>query len=347
MVNNSSNSRLAQFELLRILAMFGVVLNHVFNYGLDIYGDFRVDASQGGGFVLWSVLELLKLMALPSVNCYILITGYFLIDKTQLRLRGIWKVWSTTWVYAVGIYLLAVAVGINPFDRYDLARHALPLISNSYWFVTSYIALMLLCPLLAWGLQHVSKRQFQAVLVVGGLVCFQPLGGRYLMDDQQIVLFVYLFMIGGYIRRYHEKSAKTTAALLAYLGILMMMYAYTVYKNQLLDSQHYTIFAMAYHGLVLPLSVAFFLFMKNMSIGNLRMRKAILAVAPLSFAVYIIHTHSTVHALLWTAVSHSWPHVGMWALPLYCVAVAAAVFVVGVLMEFCRVRLARIIAAHI
>ena len=72
----SGRSRRVEFELLRILAMAGVVMNHVFNYGLDIYGDFRVDASSPVGALVWSVLEIMKLMALPSVNCYILITGY-------------------------------------------------------------------------------------------------------------------------------------------------------------------------------------------------------------------------------------------------------------------------------
>ena len=90
--------RQVNFELLRIIAMFGVVMNHVFTYGLDIYDTFSMDTSSVGGFTLWSILELMKLMVLPSVNCYILLTGYFLIDRTQLRARGICRVWFTTWI---------------------------------------------------------------------------------------------------------------------------------------------------------------------------------------------------------------------------------------------------------
>ena len=32
--------RLVQYELLRVIAMFGLLMNHVFNYGLHIYDDF-------------------------------------------------------------------------------------------------------------------------------------------------------------------------------------------------------------------------------------------------------------------------------------------------------------------
>ena len=44
--------RLVQFELLRVIAMFGVLMNHVFNYGLHIYDDFTLDVSSFGGFIL-------------------------------------------------------------------------------------------------------------------------------------------------------------------------------------------------------------------------------------------------------------------------------------------------------
>ena len=37
--------RLVQYELLRVIAMFGVLMNHVFNYGLHIYDDFTLDVS--------------------------------------------------------------------------------------------------------------------------------------------------------------------------------------------------------------------------------------------------------------------------------------------------------------
>ena len=97
--------RLANFELLRILAMLGVLLSHVFNYGLHIYPadapDFTVDTSTFWGLVLWTLLQLIKLVSLVSVNCYVLITGYFMASRVEWRWKGIWRVWSTTWFYGM------------------------------------------------------------------------------------------------------------------------------------------------------------------------------------------------------------------------------------------------------
>lgn len=336
-----NNERLVQFEILRILAMFGVVINHVFNYGLLIYDDFRVDASTISGFLVWSILELMKLMSLPSVNCYILISGYFLIEKTQFRLKGMWVVWSTTWFYAVGIYVLAVAIGIVPFSWNELRIHATPILSNSYWFVTSYIILLVLAPFLSWVLQKLSKRQYQIALVLGGIACFQLLLGQLIMDDQQVLLFVYLFMIGGYIRRYADHASSGLYALLCSIGLLLLMYAYTLYKNDPLHNSCFAVYAMEYHGLVLPLSVAIFVFVKYWRINHQRLRKCILTIAPLSFAVYIIHTQSIVDKWLWGITSEWLRSSSLYWLPFACILVALLVFVICVLIEFLRTRAIR------
>ena len=69
MIGKETNKgRLVQFELLRILAMLGVVMNHVYNNGLHIYEDFRVDASSPLGFLIWSVLELMKLLVVLNMS---------------------------------------------------------------------------------------------------------------------------------------------------------------------------------------------------------------------------------------------------------------------------------------
>lgn len=333
--------RQANFELLRIIAMFGVVMNHVFTYGLDTYDSFSMDTSSVGGFTLWSILELMTLMVLPSVNCYILLTGYFLIDRTQLRAKGICRVWFITWIYAVGIYLLAVVVGIEPFRWNALWLHATPLYSNTYWFVTSYLTLMLLAPLLSWLLQHASKLQYQVALAVGAIVCFQLFLGQYVMDKQQILLFIYLFMIGGYIRRYCDIPFNRALAPVASLAMLMVMYAYTLYKNQQ-SGNPFHVYAMEYHGLVLPFSVAIFLMVKNWSIRSTTACRYILAIAPLSFAVYVIHHHPIVHRLLWDSVGKMLLSTSVYWLPLLCVAVALVVFLAGIAIEWLRKSLLNI-----
>lgn len=341
-MDNNPARRMAQFELLRILAMCGVVMNHVFNYGLQIYDNFSIDVSTPWRAILWGILEIMKLLALPSVNCYILISGYFLIDKTQFRWKGIWRIWSETWFYAVGIYLLAVALSLIPFCWNDLLENATPILSNTYWFVTSYLALILIAPFLAMLMKHVSKRQYQIVLILGGIVCFQLFLGHFLMDPQQILLFVYLFLIGGYIRRYHDdKDDNRSFPVIALGGILAIMFAYTLYKNIYVGNTQFMIYAMAYNGLVLPMSVALFMWVKQWNIRRPALRSVIYAIAPLSFAVYIIHTQPVVDSWLWRTVSGMLDNCLLSLLPFVCIIITLLIFVVCISIDYLRVRLAK------
>ena len=327
------------------MAMVGVLMNHVFNYGLHIYDDFTMDVSTCGGFILWSVLELMKLIALPSVNCYILITGFFMVTSTQWRLKGIWKVWSTTWFYAVSIYLLAVAIGLRPFQRDELLRHATPLYSNDYWFVTSYIALMLLAPLLSWGLQRLSRRQYQLVLGLGFFVCFQFLLGQFMMDSQQILLFVYLFAIGGYIRKFHQETQIRLSHIVGISTlILMLLYVIAAAKNFYYNGHDFNIYAMEYHGLVLPFSVAIFLLFKNLTIRSNHLRKAVYCIAPLCFSVYIIHTHSVVDEHLWKYATQLFTSSPLLMLPLLCLLFCLIVFFICCALDYLRIRMLRILS---
>lgn len=336
--------RLVQYELLRVIAMFGVLMNHVFNYGLHIYDNFTLDVSSFCGFTLWSILELMKLVVLPSVNCYILITGYFMVNNNQWRLKGIWNVWSITWFYAVSIYLISVAIGLRSYQWEEMLNHATPVLSNSYWFVTSYLVLMLLAPLLSWGLQRLSRRQYLLVLILGFFVCFQFILGQFLMDDQQILLFVYLFMIGGYIRRFHADSRyRPLYITIIYVLILMMMYCITIAKNSYFNGHDFHIYAMAYHGLVLPLSVAAFLFFKQLNIQNRKIQKATYAIAPLCFAVYIIHTQSVVDELLWEYATKLFANSQQCMLPVLALLLCTFVFFICCFIDYLRIRIFNIL----
>lgn len=330
-------------ELLRILAMMGVVMNHIFNYGLHIYGEtgnpFCIDTYDLGGYAIWTMLESMKLIALVSVNCFVLISGYFLIDKTETRLKGILKVWTQTFCYAVGIYAVCVLAGIEPFSFEACFEALTPVWHNSYWFVTSYLVLMAVAPFLSMMVQNVTQRQYITLLAVGAVVCLQPLLGQYCVDDQNVLLFIYLYLVGGYIKRYCDvQKVKAWMEAGAATACFLVMLLYAVLKNWRLGDHHFMIYAMYYHGMVLPFSICVFMLFRRLHLPSL-LAKPILYIAPLTFAVYIIHTQSTMDRLIWTYVTDLLADVSPTLLPFYCTAICMAMFVAGISIEWCRQKI--------
>ena len=134
---------------------------------------------------------------------------------------------------------------------------------------------------------------------------------------------------------------KTSATMIGcYAGILLVMFVYALLKNHPSTQTAFSIFAMEYYGLVLPLSVAFFLFVKEWQIDRPSLRNVILAVAPLSFAVYIIHTQPVVDAWLWDVASRWLESSQPGLLPLVCIAITLLVFLGCIVVEYVRHRLA-------
>lgn len=330
----TTKGRNPSIELLRILAMFGIVVGHFYISAMGMYDDFRVDVSTPSGGALWSVLEVIKILSMPSVNCYILISGYFLINKYSVRTKGIWKVWSETWFYSVLLTGTVLLTGIEPVSGSEMLTAIFPFFRNEYWFITTYILLMFMAPFMSIMVGHLSKRQYQILLLVGFVICFQYPLGQYMYTEQQLLLFLYLYLIGGYIRLHVREMSPSRPAIAAVVVIAVML-AYCFGKNKVGGLDSFAIFAMSNNGLPLILSVCIFLFFRNIRIHG-RVGQWINAIAPLSLAVYLIHSHPLLTQWLWDFVVAHVDTTPTAMLPLSCLGVSLVIFVACMLVDSVR-----------
>ena len=83
-----------------------------------------------------------------AVNCYVLISGYFLINSHSFHWTKVWKLWSTVAFYSLLFYAISVDAS-GHWDLYKTIHYLLPVRYSIYWFVTAYIGTYLLSPYLA------------------------------------------------------------------------------------------------------------------------------------------------------------------------------------------------------
>ena len=91
------------FEILRVLAMFFIVVWHFFIHGIG-QKPVGVADSFSGVFNVCSI-EFLGSLAKVSTNCYILITGYFMV-KSAMKWLKLAKVWLPIFFYSFFICLV-------------------------------------------------------------------------------------------------------------------------------------------------------------------------------------------------------------------------------------------------
>lgn len=126
--------RQVNFELLRILCMYMIVIGHCLFHG-------RVTAKLGYGTVNYFLSYLIQSFSVVHVNCFVMIGGYFAIDRAFKAERAV-KLWKQVAFYSVGIFLLCAIFGsIAPVD---VVKAVLPISSKTYWFASVYMGLMLL-----------------------------------------------------------------------------------------------------------------------------------------------------------------------------------------------------------
>lgn len=138
-------------DFLRILSMLMIIRLHAgsigglinINEGVDIYA-----------VEIWFI----QILCVVSVNIFVLISGYFLSNQ-EFRMSRVFRLWMQTLFYSVLIYLIMVMSGRTSFTIEGVIHALFPVTFRRYWFITAYIGMSLLAPLINKALEGVNKTQ--------------------------------------------------------------------------------------------------------------------------------------------------------------------------------------------
>lgn len=338
----TNSKRLANIELLRIIAMLMVVMLHYLGKG-DLLPTIRTDMG-ANAFTAW-ILESLSIVA---VNVYVLISGYFLVES-QFKPGKIAKLVFQVLFYTILITILALGFGIigkEDLGIYNLIVQLFPFQLEQYWFMTSYLVLYILSPVLALGIKAMPKKHLQIVTVIFLVfMCVEKsiLPVQIVFDKRgyDALWFICLFFIAAYIRLYGIKilEKKWVCALL-YLGGCMMALAeslvlYVVYSKTG-ELEH--LFGTPYHYnhiFVFLASVGLFAFFLQVKVKDGWLSGLICRIAPYTLGVYLLHEQVYVR-YLWP----KWLGAGKAENPVMLVVSALgavlAVFALGILVDYLR-----------
>lgn len=330
-------------DLLRLFSMLLIVALHAL-----VHGGVLASVSVTANAVFCRAAEAL---AYVGVNCYVLLSGYFLV-RSEFRLRRLLRLWTQVLFYSAALYLIAVLCGADAFSALRTVKFLLPTLTRKYWFFTAYVGLMLLSPFLNPLLLRLTQKQFRLLLaVLIGLFCVWPnlLAFSDLLpfgDGRSVCWFVTLYCVAAYMRLYPAEPNRILC-LAVWVGSAAVCAAeFFLYQKYFAGSSLASAFGDAAGHLptlfyannsvpVLAGSVALFLFFRSLTVSSARVGRAAAHLASLTFGVYLLHDHESVRKWLWAALrlSDSADTLRLfWLLPAVCLAV----FVVGLALEQLR-----------
>lgn len=330
------SKRNVSLDCLRILAMFLVIVSHYIFHGLKT-NELHVyyDVTSMYGCANYILIELLYIISCTAVNCYIMITGYFLIERCTYRWNGIVKTVTTTLFYSITFLLLYMLLH-RDFSISMVKDSFFPIYSQSYWFVTSYIGLMLIAPFLSRIALTLNKKQYRTLIVVLFVLSFEYLYGRVYAGVRSLLFFSFLFLIAGYIKLYGVpfKWVKNKGMIMIVLWSLYFVMATAINLIFCLPTQ-YTLRSTSNDSMTLFLSLAVFVYFLCTNIP-LKLESLILKIVPYCFGVYLLHDNPLFRRDLWTLII---PDHYIVPVAIQCLITCGLIFCIGIVFDFLRQKL--------
>lgn len=335
-VYSKAAERDSTFELLRIISMLSITFFHFATHGEFDFNTQVLSVSR-----LWCYFIA---SGNVGVDVFVLISGYFLVkfNFEAFNIKRILKFWGQVFFYSVFIYILLVITGICEFSFKSLAKAALPIIFDQWWFASTYFVLYLFHPFINIFLNKLDKKTFQSLLVLLIIICcIIPSFTFTSFQSNSLLWFITLYCVAGYIRLFglnptfklrHHLFFCLLFSALRYLSSVITLVIGTRIPSAVR-------FSLAVYGIpyVLTFLSALSLFMLFTCI-KMGYHKWINVIASASFGVYLIHDSKIVRPLLWETIFKNASYQDTALIIPYSIGVVCLVYTVCTLIDLLRQR---------
>jgi surface polysaccharide O-acyltransferase-like enzyme len=326
--------RNSSLELLRIISMILIVVFHYPYHGFGVLEHTHFNRYFLGVLVLWGKL---------GVDCFVLISGYFMVDskftlKKFLRLEGQVLFYSVLIGVIFSFFLPSFSTGRG-------VKWLFPVLCREYWFMTDFIILMLLSPALNLLISKMTKEFHRNLLI--GITLFGIILPLITQVDygfgrgSGVVWFVALYFYAAYIKKYvniknnnankHFLIATISGLLLIATNMIMIRWGH-IHHHDIENIRN----QLGYHcnsPLIVLTSVELLIgFVKLKPFYN----RWINVIASASLGVYLIHDNNFVRPFLWKTLLKTSEMYSSHYLILHAIASILGVYLVCTLIDLIR-----------
>lgn len=284
-------------DFLRMTAMLFVAALHIIGIGGVITGAELLS----GQFL---TAQLLRIAMLCAVDCYALISGYVGWDK-KTKLSAIAMLWLRAVIYCAAI--TAIAARFAPVDLKTALCAVLPVTTGQYWYLTAYVGLFVLQPVLNFAVREMPKRELgmtlAGILILFSVLPISPLTDAFYLHDGYSVLWLcVLYLLGGYVGKYRALERLSCGRWMGiYLGSVLFAYLprmAVLWRKPIYWSMGYGNILIEYTSPTIVLcALALVAVFSRMKLPRWA-EHTVSRLSPHAFGVYLFHAHPLVFAHL-------------------------------------------------
>lgn len=330
-MQEKSRERNSNLELYRIIVMLLIVAHHyVVNSGL--YEQMQSSPLSANSVFLY----LLGMWGKTGIDCFVLITGYFMCKSTATVSKFL-KLLFEVMFYKILIYLVFVSTGIVAFSFTDFARALVPISNVSDGFTTGFILFYLFIPFINILINNIGKLLHRKLIILCLFIyTFWYMFPGIRVSYNYVTWFIVLYLLSSYIRLYPLTRLKTkhwgllSLLLVCISSASVMALRYMEYGNPF--------FFVSDSNAILALltSLSSFMYFKDLKI---RQSKYINTIAASCFGVLLIHANSdAMRQWLWRDTLHNVDYLDSPYCALHAIISTLLVYVICTLIDIMRIR---------
>lgn len=210
-MNIVKKQRQSNIELLRLIAMFLVLLVHANYFSLGAPTNIEIKHEPLDAFLR----IFFEATSIVCVNVFVLISGWFGIKPTA---KGLCNYLFQCLFFLTGLYIVTLLIGTSELSLKGLAGCVFATKLN--WFIKAYLLLYILSPVLNAFINTASQQTYKWVLIGFFLfTCTYGLIGAadFMQHGYTTLFFIGLYLLARYIRIYSPRWSSYAASI--YLSI--------------------------------------------------------------------------------------------------------------------------------
>lgn len=288
---NMKKRRIYRLDILRIVAMLGIISLHVLGKGGIL------SSAQPGSLKYW-ISWMCEIIAYRSVDIFGLLSGYLGYGKNKINSYRIFELISTVFIYSVAITILFILFKSDAIDGVKgVIKSIFPFLDGRYWYIMCYIPVAIIAPYTNKFMKEMnidSHRMFCIISIF--LFCIIPSITKVdifrFSEGYSFVWLEILYIIGGYIKRTSDRKVYRQSHMI-YLFITVALcilcgniFIYTILNRNIAYMISYI------SPLILLMSILSLYIAKGYKCNKIeKCNKFIINFAGVAFDVYIIHSH--------------------------------------------------------
>lgn len=285
-------NRDSNFEILRIVAMFMVILQHIAVYGGWPSGLDQTFNLAPNSFFIQFIYHFGKI----GVWIFVLISGYYMVNSKSSVIPKFLKLWLQVLSISVLIDIIFILTGEISVDDIDWSTDLLPIMSGDWWFASTYLIVLPFTPYINKMLRTLNRREHLTLVILMLLIwSIIPTFTHSSMYGSFIMMFLAMYTLGAYIRLHPESferrsefyglctllSIAALAGLIALVDVLGPITGFKPFESTLSWGNEKSV-------MVVLISTLTFLTFRQINVGHIGW---INVIASTTFGIYLIHEH--------------------------------------------------------